>query len=73
MKRISALVLSLLFSLLFATSTLFAQNTATSGVIRGTVTDPSGAVIANAQITVTNLATTLLAIWRRTAPGHIPQ
>ena len=55
MKRISALVLSLLLSVLLASSVLFAQKT--SGVLTGTVSDPSGATIAGASVTVTNTAT----------------
>ncbi|HET9742005.1 MAG TPA: carboxypeptidase regulatory-like domain-containing protein, partial [Terriglobales bacterium] len=55
MKRLSALVLSLLFSFLFATSALYAQKT--SGSITGTVTDPTGAAIAGAAVTVTNTGT----------------
>jgi hypothetical protein len=57
MKRISVVVLLVLFSVVFATSTLYAQGTATSGILRGTVTDPNGAVVAGAQITLTNQAT----------------
>ena len=59
MKRISAAALFLLFSVVFATSTLFAQGTATSGILRGTVTDPNGAVVPGAKVTVTNQATSL--------------
>ncbi|HKV41932.1 MAG TPA: carboxypeptidase-like regulatory domain-containing protein, partial [Blastocatellia bacterium] len=55
MKRIGTLVLSLLATLLFATSILFAQKT--TGAINGTVTDPSGAAVVGASVTATNIAT----------------
>jgi hypothetical protein len=38
-------------------SPLFAQTTVASGSIVGTVSDPSGAVISGAKVTITNLAT----------------
>ena len=50
--RVSALLLLLLAM----SPRLFAQGGAT-GTILGTVTDPSGAVVPNAKITVTNTAT----------------
>jgi|SRR5687768_1940494 len=54
--------LAVLFSLACAfnltnASILFAQLTVST--IRGSATDPSGAVIANAQITITNLGTNI--------------
>jgi hypothetical protein len=55
MKRIGTLVLSLLVSVLLASSALYAQKF--TGIIQGRVTDPSGAVLPNAKVTVTNLAT----------------
>src|SRR5689334_19390854 len=47
--------LVLMFSLLFAVSSVFAQKF--TGTIQGRVTDPSGAVLPNAQVTITNVAT----------------
>jgi hypothetical protein len=49
--------------LLGAASTVHAQST---GVIRGTITDPSGAAIANATVTATDMATNT----RRTAASN---
>ena len=43
-------------SLAFCSSTLMAQS-ATTGALTGTVTDPSGAVISNATVTATNAGT----------------
>src|SRR5205814_7101744 len=45
----------LLFSLLFASSWVFAQKI--SGTISGTVTDPQGAVVPGASVTITDQAT----------------
>ena len=55
MLRVSALLLLLLAM----GGRLFGQAGAT-GTILGTVTDPSGAVVPNAKITVTNTATKIL-------------
>jgi Carboxypeptidase regulatory-like domain len=49
-------VVVFLFALLFSTSLTFGQS-ASTGALSGTVTDPSGAVIANATVTATNIAT----------------
>ena len=54
MKRIGTLVLPLL-SIVLLTSALNAQKF--TGIIQGKVSDPSGAVLPNAKVTVTNLAT----------------
>ena len=48
--------LSLLFATMALTAASFAQST-TSGDISGTLTDPTGAVIPNAKVTVSNTAT----------------
>ena len=49
--------LFLLSLLLLVTGSAWAQAQATTGVIEGTVTDPSGAVVPGAQITVTHVGT----------------
>ena len=43
--------------LLFVSSAAFAQGVGSSGEIRGTVTDPSGAVLPNSNVTVVNAQT----------------
>ncbi|MGA9883969.1 MAG: carboxypeptidase regulatory-like domain-containing protein, partial [Candidatus Acidiferrales bacterium] len=54
---ITACVVLLCFlSLIFAASSALAQS-ATTGALTGTVTDPSGGVITNATVTATNLGT----------------
>ena len=50
MKPLAAVVACLLF----ASSAAFAQGVGSSGEIRGTVTDPSGAVLPNTNVTVVN-------------------
>jgi hypothetical protein len=42
---------------LFLSISIFAQSQSTTGLIQGTVTDPNGAVIAGATITVRNVET----------------
>ena len=54
--RFSLLALVALFSLLSSTF-VSAQTTVAQGSIQGTVTDPSGAVVPGANITITNKAT----------------
>ena len=49
---------------------LLAQGT-DLGTIRGTVTDPSGAVIPNASVTIVDLATNRLRQPKRTPTAHI--
>ncbi len=44
-------------SLAFSTVLVFAQSQANTGIIEGTVSDPSGHTVANAQVTITNLGT----------------
>ena len=45
---------SLSFALALIATGLFAQSSGSAGTISGTVTDPSGAVIANATVTLAN-------------------
>src|SRR5262249_58803981 len=53
-----SLALFVLFLLLVASVTLFGQ--AVTGTILGAVKDPSGAVVVNAQVTITNTQTRLV-------------
>src|SRR6202521_3123896 len=55
--RVFACVLAAGLALLSITHPLFAQTTVSTGSIVGIVNDPSGAVISEAKITITNLAT----------------
>jgi hypothetical protein len=55
-SRSAVLPLFCLAALFFYVSPVFAQS-ATTGALSGTVTDPSGAVISGATVTATNLAT----------------
>ena len=49
--RIHTKLMGVCACLLFATGSVFAQGVGTSGAIRGTVTDPTGAAVAKATIT----------------------
>ncbi len=53
--RVRLLILFALFAYLFLPHLILAQ--ATNGSIRGTVTDPSGAVLSKATVAVKNVAT----------------
>ncbi|MBI2955754.1 MAG: TonB-dependent receptor [Acidobacteria bacterium] len=58
MRSLHRLASTLLVAALFlAAPSLFAQTQATTGVIQGTVTDPTGAVVPGARVTVTNVGT----------------
>ena len=55
MKKLNAYLLFVLTSILLSFTLLQAQ--ALDGTLRGEVTDPSGAVVAGAMVTATNIAT----------------
>jgi hypothetical protein len=63
LRRLRAVLVGAAFVLLGSTPALLAQSQATTGIIRGVVTDPSGALIANARVilheTQTNFTRTL--------------
>jgi hypothetical protein len=48
---------SLCALVIFGYSSLFAQQTLSTGSINGTVTDPTGAVVSNARVTITSIST----------------
>ena len=59
-KQLARLLVSTATAVLLLTSlrpSLFSQATVSAGSIIGTVTDPSGAVISRANVTITNIAT----------------
>src|SRR4051812_49074243 len=62
-KRVQNLSLALV---LIATATAWAQDT---GTLTGTVTDPTSAVVANAQVTATNAATNFETATETNAEG----
>ena len=63
-------VLLLMFGLLYCTtSSLFAQASAGTGSISGVVTDPSGGVMPNVEVTVRNVDTNVTRILRSNAAG----
>ena len=49
-------LLRIFFSCMLLTGMVYAQGVGASGDIRGTVTDPSGAVVSNANVTATDVA-----------------
>src|ERR1700676_4999080 len=55
--RFTLLAAVVVFALVFLSSAAFAQTTVQTGSIVGTVTDPSGAVVSGAKVTVTNVDT----------------
>jgi hypothetical protein len=62
------LPISLICSL-FLSATSFAQTTISTGSIQGTVTDPSGAVVGGAKISIANKATGRVITTRSTSAG----
>src|SRR5689334_15792268 len=44
-------------AMVFALTAAFAQSQANTGIIEGTVSDPSGKAVAKAHVTITNLGT----------------
>ena len=57
MTQRSRIFLSLLLAVLFAAARLAHGQASTAGELTGTVADPSGAVIATAQLTITQAST----------------
>ena len=55
--------------LLFGLTTAFAQTTISTGSIQGTITDPSGAVVSGAKITITNKGTSQSVTVTSTSSG----
>jgi Carboxypeptidase regulatory-like domain/TonB dependent receptor-like, beta-barrel len=68
MKRMCFFLFSALIGIFLMSGGLFAQ-VGTQGVILGTVTDPSGAVVPDAQVTVQNLNTGLTTTVKTTSIG----
>ncbi len=58
-----------LVAVLFVTSPFLAQTTISTGSIVGTVTDPSGAVVSGAKVTITNKATGQVITTTTTSTG----
>ena len=71
--RATALILGVVLSLLFATPLLqqkgYAQATSASGAIQGTVTDPTGALVPNAKVTIKEPATGYQKVLTTTSAG----
>src|SRR5205823_559823 len=61
------LAMGLIALVLFLAAPVLAQNN--TGIISGRVTDPSGAVVPNAQITVTQIETNVNAVSETNADG----
>jgi hypothetical protein len=58
-----------LFCVLFCSLTLLAQTTISTGSIQGVITDPSGAVVSDAKISISNKATGRVITVRSTSAG----
>jgi Carboxypeptidase regulatory-like domain len=68
-RRSMVFVSCLAILALCTASALWAQSTVSTGSIQGTVTDPNGAVVSGANITITNKATGTSAKTNSTASG----
>ncbi len=64
-----ALLALVILSAVFLSSVAFAQTTVAQGSIQGTVTDPTGAVVSGAKITITNKATGQVATTTSSSSG----
>ena len=56
-KRVIGVLLAIVLAVLIARPIGYAQSTQSTGSIQGTVTDPQGAVVPDAKITVTSKGT----------------
>jgi hypothetical protein len=65
--RVSALLLALVAG--FCSPAVCAQATGSGGTIQGTVTDPSGALVAGADVTITNVVTDYKEAAKTSADG----
>ena len=68
-RRMRLCVASILFCVMLWSLTLLAQTTISTGSIQGTVTDPSGAVVGGAQISIRNKATGRVMTTKSTSAG----
>jgi hypothetical protein len=68
MKRTAA-VLLMLAVVLFISSSVYAQVDYSTATLRGTVTDPNGAVVASASVTATNTGTGISRVVKTGADG----
>ena len=70
MKKCTAYCLVLLLAVLCLASGTYAQGAATTGTVTGTVIDPQGAAVADAQISLTDTATNLPLTTNTTEAGR---
>jgi len=68
-RRMRLCVASILFCVMLWSLSLLAQTTISTGSIQGTVTDPSGAVVGGAQISIRNKATGRVITTKSTSAG----
>ncbi|MGC1130973.1 MAG: TonB-dependent receptor, partial [Candidatus Acidiferrales bacterium] len=69
LKRLFAVVFALAFAFLIGSATLKAQTTISQGSIQGTITDPAGAVVPGAVVSITNRATGQVSTTTTTSAG----